>query len=585
MSSDVGRVAGPVTGDRSSGSWPGRLWRARLWAHALVLAVVLVAAAAATRPGAAFSSDEGAALLQARVLDQTGGWFYEYPLRALDREDQARPFVRGDLGDRGLAIYAKHPLYPLVLAGTDRAGVVGLLGANVLATVVAALLAARLAREVRPGIERTTLWVVGVASPLFIDSFLVLAHTLAAAATAAAAWAAVLALRLRGGRRVAAIVGVAIAVAVAAMLRTEALFIGPALALGVLAAAARARRSWGAAVATGTAAVVGAAGAFLIDRFASRAIIGTSIDNLREPSIDFLSGRVSALTITWFAPSYGDRTEVEAALWIGLLAVAVAAVALRLQPPRPAFAIGGLLVAVLAVVVRLTVGEPAGPIPGLFVAFPVLWMAVWSMRWPVVSTPVARLLGVTTVVAATVIMVLQYASGGGLEWGGRYFALLLPLAGPLAVASLAAALERVEPDRRSIHRVVGALVVLSVLVLGVGLRSLYLVHGATDRLFASVADAAASVPAGPGGRPVVLSDNRLLPQLGYPDFDRYDWVVPNRDDLARYGSRLAAAGTGAAVLVSTQPDQALAELPGWREVRRVTDPERAYQVWVVAPPG
>ena len=100
---------------------------APLWAHALLLCLVLAAFVGITRPGYGFSSDEGAAAAQAHLLDH-GSWTYDYPLSWMDGADGARPFVRGDVGSEGVAPYAKHPLYPvsLWLVGSGTVGAYGL---------------------------------------------------------------------------------------------------------------------------------------------------------------------------------------------------------------------------------------------------------------------------------------------------------------------------------------------------------------------------------------------------------------------------------------------------------------------------
>ena len=70
----------------------------------------------------AFSSDEGVAVIQARMLRDGDGWLYRYPLASHRSPGDARPFEHGDVGSKGVAPYAKHPLYPLLLAGFDLVG-------------------------------------------------------------------------------------------------------------------------------------------------------------------------------------------------------------------------------------------------------------------------------------------------------------------------------------------------------------------------------------------------------------------------------------------------------------------------------
>ena len=51
-----------------------RLWRLPLVAHAAALFVLLLVVLPLSRPGTAAMSDEGAAILQARLLEHSGSW-------------------------------------------------------------------------------------------------------------------------------------------------------------------------------------------------------------------------------------------------------------------------------------------------------------------------------------------------------------------------------------------------------------------------------------------------------------------------------------------------------------------------------
>jgi len=163
-----------------------RLWARPLVAHVAMLALVLGLGLFLIGPRVGYSSDEGAALSQARLLVRDHTWLYRYPLAGIDPQDQARPFIRGDRGTKGVAPYAKHPLYPAVLAGADWvAGPAGWWVLTLIGTVGAAAMAALLARRLDPRLTRATLWVVGVGSPLLFDAYFVLAHSLAAFAAGA----------------------------------------------------------------------------------------------------------------------------------------------------------------------------------------------------------------------------------------------------------------------------------------------------------------------------------------------------------------------------------------------------------------
>ena len=80
------------------------------------------------------------------------------------------------------------------------------------------------------------------------------------------------------------------------------------------------------------------------------------------------------------------------------------------------------------------------------------------------------------------VVATQYAVGGGVEWGGRYFALAVPLVAPFAAGGLLAA---APPSRVRLRTVAGAglaLIVLAMAVLGV--RALSAREQAADRVLA-----------------------------------------------------------------------------------------------------
>jgi hypothetical protein len=116
-----------------------------------------------------------------------------------------------------------------------------------------------------------------------------------------------------------------------------------------------------------------------------------------------------------------------------------------------------------------------------------------------------------------------------------------------------------------VRTVTVAVVALSVLVALMAVGALRQVHVNTSALGAGIRRGAAVAGVSGGlSRPVVVSSNRLLPQLEYQDFDRYDWVVADPGDLGRYGERLARKGVQHVVLVSTDTAADLQRLPGWK---------------------
>src|SRR6185503_15448446 len=93
-----------------------------LGVHLALLAVVLLAVTAGVRTDVSFSMDEPAAILQAERLAGGGGWLFPNPLPALDGDAAHFYFVLSDRGPDGIATYAKHPAYPLLLAAAGRLG-------------------------------------------------------------------------------------------------------------------------------------------------------------------------------------------------------------------------------------------------------------------------------------------------------------------------------------------------------------------------------------------------------------------------------------------------------------------------------
>lgn len=155
-------------------------------------------------------------------------------LRQHRSDNRFFPVAGSDRGEQGMAPFAKHPVYPLLLASADRVGgTAAMVVLSVQGTVASAGFAALLAREVTGGRERAVLWAVGLASPLLFDAYLLIAHSMGAALVTAATLAVVRGIR---SSRPALPMAVGIGLVVAAvLLRTEALIF--ALALGDVTAA------------------------------------------------------------------------------------------------------------------------------------------------------------------------------------------------------------------------------------------------------------------------------------------------------------------------------------------------------------
>jgi hypothetical protein len=112
-----------------------------------------------------------------------------------------------------------------------------------------------------------------------------------------------------------------------------------------------------------------------------------------------------------------------------LLLVVVAAVLTR-RRSRAAPAL--LALASVLIVVRVAMA-PRDPVTGLLAAWPVVVLGVFLLGWRELPTT-ARALLVGLGLFTVAVLANNYPYGGGLEWGGRFFApVLAPLAGLAAI--------------------------------------------------------------------------------------------------------------------------------------------------------
>jgi len=542
---DTRPVAGD-TPDRAPSGLVARVWAKPPWAHAAVLAVVLLALVPVLGTGSSFSADEGAAIVQARHLSRGDGWVVDHPLPQADPTGKAYPLELSGQGPNGTAPFVKHPLYALLLAGVDRlGGVTGMVVLSVAGTLIAAMLAGSLGGRLRPGVARPALWVVGLASPLLFDGYLVIAHTLGAAfAAGAVVWA------LRGverrGRSVVAIVGVAACVVCATLLRNEALFWGVGLGLVAGVLALRRRSAVCAAIAVASVAAAGAAHvgeqAWVSRILGGQVVVpvATSV----QSNAGFVSDRLNSFSLTWLRPSYGGVPRLDLLLVLMVAALAVGSLAARRRPDdAPVIATFGALAAAAAIAALAS--GPSNVVPGLLVACPVLVAGFVALRRSTLESVTAQVSLGTFAVFASAVAATQYATGGSGEWGGRYFAIGLPVLVPVLLLGLAAAGEAVGRVSRRVG--VAALVVCSVVTTVMGLTSLRDAHRFTARLMASVDRVGLTTGS---ERPVMVATRGLVPRMAWATFDRQRWLLTDPGDLADLMRRVGAAGIDQVVIVS-----------------------------------
>ncbi|MDP8938430.1 MAG: hypothetical protein M3O23_12010, partial [Actinomycetota bacterium] len=279
------------------------------------------------------------------------------------------------------------------------------------------------------------------------------------------------------------------------------------------------------------AVALAAAGAGVAARVAeglwARQLLGgvPSLSSVPRPEPGFVESRIQSLVLTWLRPSYGGPPVVDVALVAMVAALAVAAYLARRRPDdRTGLGLCATVAAAAAVVAL--VSGPTTVVPGLLVAFPTMAAGLLLLRRWSAQPVAARLMLGTFGLFAVAVVATQYSTGGSGEWGGRYFAIGVPVVVPVLLVGL----------RDHGRRLVAAVAVCSMAVAAMGLLSLRATHRFTADLVASV-DAGA-----PGPAPIVVTTVDALPRLSWSTFDRQRWVLTEPADLPTLVDRLGAAG-------------------------------------------
>lgn len=508
------------------------------------------------------STDEGAAIAQARSLGDNQGFGIAHPFPEADPTGMAFPYEKSATADDGFAPLPKKPLYTVLLAGAGRVGgVPGMIALSIAGTVATAALTARIGRRLHPPLEIVTFWLTGLASPLFVDGYLVIAHTIAAAACAAALLAAAQAIQHRRVSRALLIVPCTIG---AVLLRSEAVLLGLALALGSGVVLWRRRDRILAVVAA--SALVSSIVGFGLDWAITRQLFGTPIPSSASVATSdgagFLADRARGLLITLVRPGYGSVGTA------GLLLILVAVLGLavvreaRLPSPDPrTIRVLAAAALVLAAARLLVPGPPPQLVPGLLVAFPLLAWGLAGLDRAALHNDLSVLLAITGAVFAAFVMATQYAIGGGFEWGGRYFAIGLPCATPLASLGLHHLWGRL--NGATARRCMAAAAATTLVLASIGIGAVRTNRRDWKTFTAYVVAAADSTDPGDGGRPVVLTTEPEPPRAAWREQSQGRWLLVGGDEVAPMLERLDELGVQEVLLLTRgetlQP--AIAETP------------------------
>lgn len=581
-----------TTADTTADPTIGRVpTRQRFWVHALLLLVALLALTAYLDNGHPANSDEGAVEAQVSHLaegtwNDPASWRIDRSFTEIDPAGRYTPLENSEIGVDTYLPYAKHPLYPLLLLPAwNLLGVPGLIAVSAVAAWIAALMGAAIVRRVRPDLQLATLWILGFGTPLLFDSMVVMGHALGAALLGTVVVCVLQHLErprpdLRG---VAAVAGAAVATAALVMLRSEGMLAIAALVAVLATMSVRSirppRLDFRRLVPAGVIWIV-AVGAYLTDRALAARLIGVGARGIGSPTAGtgFIDGRLSALWITVLQPSAGYPHWGDTVLFICCVCILGAGILLRLHPERTRWVVGLLGVAAVLAVVRQL--GPSALVSGMLPAVPVMFAGLILLRRQDLRSIAARLCIGTAALAALAIWLTSYAIGGGVEWGGRFFHLLLPLVAPFAVIGLDRARRLLPvggpgPDLRRLATTAAVVVIASL--------SFFLVRAADDNRIASkiiVDSALAAVddarPAADGGRPILITDPQPFGRSAWASLDEYRILrVPTGSQLTPLLEGLAGANVGTVtVFVSSLlaiPDAVLDDwtvvaerpLPGW----------------------
>lgn len=553
----------------------------RPWVHALALAAVLIGLAFYVgRPVAL--GDEGASITQAHQLATGQGWVRPDPAPAIDPDHRYFPLVNSTCIDSGCAPLVKHPLYTVTLSFADRVGGVWAeMALSLLGTWLAAVIAMLIGRRFSERVGLASLWVVGAGSPLLFYGFSVVAHTLAAAA----AGLAVLCL-LRQTERSSwwNVAGMVVAVAISCLLRTECVFVGASLAI---VAAAHGwpkirQRQWRAAtvpvlVALATIAAVGA------DRLATGSALGgasTGGSNTLPTGPDgFPIRQWHGFTSSVLLPGVG----LGLAELVPLIAVVLLALAVwwwrRRDDGGPVAVLAALVVA--GAIVWLIGRDQVSTVAGLIPALPLLVVGMATARRNLWRDDRIRILVGFALVFSLGVCATQYAVGGGWEWGGRYFAPIVPVAVPAVIVGITRV--RGRGSASAWRWVVSAAVVWTIALSVVAVRVAHQGSAGGQAEQRAIHAELVSLRAHTGAPVYAMTDRALVGRMAQDDLDLARWLYAPPDQLTTLLDRLDRIRTGPLLFVGT-PDGAKQVQARFGDVRcSPAGPSTACAV--PAPPG
>ncbi len=532
----------------------------RLLRHAVALLAILLALIPILGGNGLFSADEGAGILQVKVLAETGQWRLEHPLPEVDPSGEHFSLHLAAGNEDGYVLISRKPAYTGMLTALWKVmpSPMLLMALSAVGATIAALGSALLSRYFRPDIDVVVLWGVGLMSPLAFDSQLIIAHALAAGF---AALAAVFLLRAsRESSSLRSVMAGCLMVAMLVVTRTEGVIAALSLcgALGLFGLVRKNVREVTVAAAGLATAVV----AFVSDRAIAAAIEGEAIiringTNVSTPRVRSLDSQLEGLNRTWLWARSGGIAPSD---YLLVLAIAMIAIALVLaRRPHMQDVAGKLAIAGAVLAVAKFLAEPSVVIPGLLVAFPLVVFGLVTLRRSHASG-VGSILLLAFAVYCVGVAATQYREGGSAEFGGRYFAVGLPFVAPLLFAAVVDRLSSVSQVAR--QRLGLAVVVVSVTTIGSGLLGLASSQNHSAELVAAIDLTMDELSETTGERAVVLTTQNPVGRFAWDQQDDGAILLVARDELDALATRLGSDGTTRFALVTIDPDGDVGQLPG-----------------------
>ncbi len=547
--------------------------------HQLLLGAVLYALVAVAGTSAVWSADEGALLYQVSALADGDGWSFSHPFPEADPAGTRYPLHLSSwavAGQDGVTVteqgcpadgvgcryvsLAKHTTFLWITTGLyNLGGYRALILLSMFGTLATAVAASKLASRLDPVAEIPTLWFVGLGSPLFINAYVAWAHTpTAALVTWAVLW---LTGDDNGSRRMMHLIWGGCALAAACLLRTEASLAGLAIGLGWIGSGFALRRNGTGRlplIGSGIVALVATAGGLLVDRFTATPTDGPVEPPSFDEAFGLIGGRLEGFANTWLRPGY-VVVPMDVLLLVSAALLIATAVFVRRGEEGQKLARPTVLLAVACVAVRLLL-MPVALVPGLLIACPLLLVGLVLLDRATIRDEDTLAMLVPFVLFCGAVLATQYRGGGGGEWGGRYFAVGLPLGLVVATVGLIRAGRRFPIAEQ---RQIGSMLVAGVLLLNLlglfGLREIRnRTTGLADDITLAVTDA------GDGdNRPVVVTTMNGLGRWMWEDLDDLRMLRVPSNELLELGQQLAALDIATLTLVSLRPETDTALLDQW----------------------